>query len=211
MQRRAPEGGETTRGQRRTLPHASPQQRYALTYVKSRTRAAPSSRQDSQSRVPAKLTVDYERASAEMERVGASMWAGRWRVHVFCPRRSGRALPASGARARRIGSQQRRCLASQVVCREERPVVSPLQWPAGGGVRQRNAPLPTVCNCNRSIVANGLYRHSPDHHSTRPSTSARLPYATLRKSSRPRVGYGSAVGHRSPSFLFAYGKSQHLI
>jgi len=106
-----------------------------------------------------------------------------------------------------------RCLASQVVCGEAGPAVSASQrarWRAGGGVRQRNAPLPMVCNCNRSIVANGLYPHSPDHHSTRPPTSARLPCATLRKSSPPRVGYRSAVGDRSPGFFFAYGKSQHF-
>src|SRR5262249_53508823 len=113
----------------------------------------------------------------------------------------GLCLPAEQERAE-LAHTQRRSLASQVVCREERPVVSPLQWPAGGGVRQRNAPLPMVCNCNRSIVANGLYRHSPDHHSTRPSTSARLPYATLRKSSRPRVGYGSAGGTPVAELLF---------
>jgi hypothetical protein len=76
------------------------------------------------------------------------------------------------------------------------------RWRAGGGVRQCNAPLPMVCNCNRSIVANGLYPHSPDHHSTRPSTSARLPCATLRKSSPPRVGYGSVGGRPVARLLF---------
>src|SRR5262249_17126381 len=74
------------------------------------------------------------------------------------------------------------------------------------------APLPTVCNCNRSIVANGLYRHSPDHHSTRPSTSARLPYATLRKSSPPPVVLSAALagpsGKRLGLFFFANGRPQ---
>jgi hypothetical protein len=73
---------------------------------------------------------------------------------------------------------------------EARPAVSASQrarWCAGGGVRQRSAPLPMVCNCNRSIVANGLYPHTPDHHDTRLSTSAWLPCATLRKSLPPPV------------------------
>src|SRR6516225_1417323 len=99
------------------------------------------------------------------------------------------------------------------VCREERPVVSPLQrarWRAGGGVRQRNAPLPMVCNCNRSIVANGLYPYSPDHHSTRPSASARLPCATLRKSSPPRVVMARPLGDWSPSF-FSHMASRNIL
>src|ERR1700757_4540316 len=81
--------------------------------------------------------------------------------------------------------------------REEEAAVSASQRArsrADGAVRQRNAPLPMVCNCDRSIVANGPYPHTLDHHGASPSTSARLPCATLRKSSPPRVGYGSAGG-----------------
>jgi len=99
------------------------------------------------------------------------------------------------------------------VCREERPVVSPLQrawWRAGGGVRQRNAPLPMVGNCDRSIVANALCPHTLDHHGARPSTSARLPCATLRKSSPPRVVMARPVGDRSPSF-FSHMASRNIL
>src|SRR6516162_7172788 len=111
-----------------------------------------------------------------------------------------------------------RCLASQVVCGEAGPAVSASQrarWRAGGGVRQRNAPLPMVCNCNRSIVANGLYPYSPDHHSTRPSTCARLPCATLRKSLPLRVAYlptrvawSKGCGRRGKQAKFHFRKWQ---
>ena len=73
-----------------------------------------------------------------------------------------------------------------------RPAVSASQrarWRAGGAVRQRNAPLPMVCNCDRSIAANDLCPHTPDHHCAKQSTSARLPCATVRKSLPLRVAY----------------------
>jgi hypothetical protein len=139
-----------------------------------------------------------------------------WLAIVRAHWRRGRKIQKGPAWSKRAQNWLTRgdCFASQVVCGEERPVVSPsqrAQWRAGGGVRQRNAPLPMVCNCNRSIVANGLYPHSPDHHGTRPSTSARLPCATLRKSSPPRVGLWLGRWEtRSPGFFFAYGKSQHF-
>jgi len=84
------------------------------------------------------------------------------------------------------------CFGSQIVCGEEEAAVSASQrarWRAGGGVRQRSAPLPMVCNCDRSIVANGLYPHTPDHHCAKQSTSARLPCATVRKSLPLRIAY----------------------
>src|SRR5262249_28788656 len=86
----------------------------------------------------------------------------------------------------------RRLFRIPVVCGEEEAAVSASQrarWRAGGAVRQRNAPLPMVCNCDRSIVANGLYPHTPDHHCAKQSTSARLPCATVRKSLPLRVAY----------------------
>jgi hypothetical protein len=89
---------------------------------------------------------------------------------------------------------------------------------ADGAVRQRNAPLPMVCNCDRSIVANGPYPHTPDHHGAGPSTSARLPCANLRRSSPPRVVFcvaarrdpGRSSGKRLALFFFANGKSQRF-
>jgi hypothetical protein len=95
------------------------------------------------------------------------------------------------------------CLLAYGECGEEKPAISASQrarWRAGRGVRQRNEPLPTVYNCARSIVANGLYPHTPDHHGARPSTSARLPCATLGKSlTPPRVLW--AGRDRSPSSI----------
>ena len=102
--------------------------------------------------------------------------------------------PASGeARVRRIGSHAATLsrIPSRLLGREARrqrfATGAVARWRAGGAVRQRSAQLPMVCNCDRSIVANGLYPHTPDHHSARPSVSARLLSATLRKSSPPRV------------------------
>src|SRR6516225_6840861 len=116
------------------------------------------------------------------------------RAHWRHGRSFKKSLPAAEQERAELAHTLRRCLASQVVCGEERPVVSASQrarWRAGGAVRQRNAPLPMVCNCDRSIVANGLYSHMPDPHNARASISARLPCATLRKSSPPRVIFWS--------------------
>ena len=132
-------------------------------------------------------------------------------------------LRAAKQECAELAHTRRRCLASQVVCWEERPAVSasqPARWRAGGAVRQRSAQLPMVCNCDRSIVANGLYPHTPDHHCAKQSTSARLPCATVRKSLPLRVAYlptrvawSKSCGRRASDrtkFHFRKYKSQHF-
>jgi len=109
--------------------------------------------------------------------------------------------PASGGgRARKVGSH-----AATLPRIPSRPAVSATQrawWHAAGGVRRRNALLPMVYNCHRSIVANDLYPHAPDHHSTGPPIFAWLPCTSFRKSSPPRVAYGSACGERRRARIF---------
>jgi hypothetical protein len=104
---------------------------------------------------------------------------------------SGRSqFPARGREARLSASQRAR-------------------WRAGRGVRQRNAPLPTVYNCARSIVSNGRYPHTLDRHGARPLTSARLPCATLGKSSPPHILW--AGRDRSPNKQYSFLQSHILI